>query len=151
MANLSPEQWEVLSPYLDRALELADDERSGWLAALRSENPAVASQLEMLLGEHRALHEERFLEGKTPQLPRGQGLAGQVLGVYTLISQLGHGGMGTVWLAERNEGRFERRVAIKMLNIALLGKGGSDSNAKVEFWAVSYIHTSRNSSMREYP
>jgi eukaryotic-like serine/threonine-protein kinase len=126
MPNLSPEQWQVLSPYLDRALELADDERSAWLAALRSENPAVAAQLEMLLDEHRTLNEEGFLEGKTPQLPRGQGLAGQVLGVYTLISQLGHGGMGTVWLAERNDGRFERRVAIKMLNIALMGKGGEE-------------------------
>jgi len=126
MSKLSPEQWQALSPYLDRALELADDERSAWLAALRSENPVVASQLEMLLGEHRALNEEGFLEEKTPQLPRGQGLAGQVLGVYTLISQIGHGGMGTVWLAERNDGRFERRVAIKMLNIALMGKGGPE-------------------------
>jgi serine/threonine protein kinase/Tol biopolymer transport system component len=126
MSKLSPEQWQALSPYLDRALELADDERSAWLAALRSEHPAVASQLEMLLGELRALHEEGFLEEKTPHLPRGQGLAGQELGVYTLISQIGHGGMGTVWLAERNDGRFERRVAIKMLNIALMGKGGEE-------------------------
>jgi serine/threonine protein kinase len=126
MSKLSPEQWQALSPYLDRALELADDERSAWLAALRSENPAVASQLEMLLGEHRTLNAEGFLEEKTPQLPRGQGLAGQVLGVYTLISQIGHGGMGTVWLAERNDGRFERRVAIKMLNIALMGNGGEE-------------------------
>jgi len=126
MSKLSPEQWQALSPYLDRALELADDERSAWLAALRSEHPAVASQLEMLLGELRALHEEGFLEEKTPHLPRGQGRAGQELGVYTLISQIGHGGMGTVWLAERNDGRFERRVAIKMLNIALMGKGGEE-------------------------
>ena len=126
MSKLSPEQWQALSPYLDRALELADDERSAWLVALRNENPAVAAQLEMLLGEHRTLNEEGFLEEKTPQLPRGQGLAGQVLGFYTLISQIGHGGMGTVWLAERNDGRFERRVAIKMLNIALMGKGGEE-------------------------
>jgi len=126
MSKLSPEQWQALSPYLDRALELADDERSAWLAALRSENPAVAFQLEMLLDELRALNEEGFLEEKTPQLPRGQGLVGQVLGVYTLISQIGHGGMGTVWLAERNDGRFERRVAIKMLNIALMAKGGEE-------------------------
>jgi serine/threonine protein kinase/Tol biopolymer transport system component len=126
MSKLSPDQWQALSPYLDRALELEDDDRSAWLAALRGENPVIAAQLEMLLGEHRALAEEGFLEEKTPQLPRGQGLAGQVLGVYTLISQIGHGGMGTVWLAERNDGRFERRVAIKMLNMALMGKGGEE-------------------------
>jgi serine/threonine protein kinase len=34
--------------------------------------------------------------------------------------------MGTVWLAERNDGRFERRVAVKVLNIALMGKGGEE-------------------------
>jgi len=126
MSKLSPEQWQILSPYLDQALELPDDERSAWLAALRREDAALAAQLETLLAEHRALSEEGFLEAKTPQLPRGQGSAGQVLGVYTLISQIGHGGMGTVWLAERNDGRFERRVAIKMLNIALMGKGGEE-------------------------
>ena len=126
MSKLSPDQWQALSPYLDRALELEDDDRSAWLTALRGENPDIAAQLEMLLGEQRALKEEGFLEEKTPQLPRGQGLAGQVLGVYTLISQIGQGGMGTVWLAERNDGRFERRVAIKMLNIALMGKGGEE-------------------------
>ena len=31
------------------------------------------------------------------------GLAGETVGVYTLISMIGQGGMGTVWLAERND------------------------------------------------
>ncbi len=34
--------------------------------------------------------------------------------------------MGSVWLARRNDGRFERQVALKFLNIALLGKEGED-------------------------
>ena len=34
--------------------------------------------------------------------------------------------MGSVWLARRNDGRFERQVALKLLNIALLGKEGED-------------------------
>ena len=34
--------------------------------------------------------------------------------------------MGSVWLAERNDGRFERRVAVKFLNIALMRKGGKE-------------------------
>ena len=36
------------------------------------------------------------------------------------------GYMGTVWLAQRNDGRFERRVAVKVLNVALMGKGGEE-------------------------
>ena len=126
MSKLSPDQWQALSPRLDEALEMTDDERSSWLSSLQSENPTLAYQLEILLREHRELSEEGFLEASAMELPGGPGLAGQTLGVYTLVSQIGYGGMGTVWLAERSDGRFERRVAVKVLNIALMGKGGEE-------------------------
>jgi serine/threonine protein kinase len=126
MSKFSPDQWQALSPRLDEALEMTDDERSSWLSSLRSENPSLAYQLEILLREHRELSEQGFLEASALELPGGLGLAGQTLGVYTLVSQIGHGGMGTVWLAERSDGRFERRVAVKVLNIALMGKGGEE-------------------------
>src|SRR5215468_284827 len=120
----SPDQWQALSPHLDQALEMTDSERSTWLSSLRSENPNLARQLEILLEEHRELSREGFLDASALELPGGPGLAGQILGVYTLVSQIGRGGMGTVWLADRSDGRFERRVAVKVLNIALMGKGG---------------------------
>jgi serine/threonine protein kinase/Tol biopolymer transport system component len=123
MSKLSPDQWRALSPHLDQALEMTDDQRTIWLSSLQNENPVLAFQLEILLREHRVLSEKRFLEASALELP---GLEGQSLGVYTLVSQIGHGGMGTVWLAERNDGRFERRVAVKVLNIALMGKGGEE-------------------------
>jgi serine/threonine protein kinase/Tol biopolymer transport system component len=126
MSKLSPDQWQALSPRLDEALEMTDDERSTWFSALRAENPTLARQLEILLQEHRLLSEEGFLDERPVEFPAAQGLAGQTFGVYTLVSQIGHGGMGTVWLAERNDGRFERRVAVKVLNIALMGKGGEE-------------------------
>jgi len=126
MTKLSPDQWQALSPHLDEALEMTEDERATWLSSLQSENPALAYQLEILLREHRELSKEGFLEASALELPGGLGLAGQILGVYTLVSQIGHGGMGTVWLAERSDGRFERQVAVKVLNIALMGKGGEE-------------------------
>jgi serine/threonine protein kinase/Tol biopolymer transport system component len=126
MSKLSPDQWQALSPHLDQALEMTDDERSIWLSSLHNQDPALAYQLEILLREHRALSDEGFLEASALELPGGPGLEGQTLGVYTLVSQIGHGGMGTVWLAERNDGRFERRVAVKVLNVALMGKDGKE-------------------------
>jgi serine/threonine protein kinase/Tol biopolymer transport system component len=126
MSKLSPDQWQALSPHLDEALEMTGDERAIWLSSFQGENPTLAYQLEVLLREHRILSEEGFLEASALELPEGPGLAGQTLGVYTLVSQIGHGGMGTVWLAERNDGRFERRVAVKVLNFALMGKGGEE-------------------------
>jgi tetratricopeptide (TPR) repeat protein len=44
------------------------------------------------------------------------------LGAYTLESPLGQGGMGTVWLARRSDGRYEGRAAVKLLNAALVGR-----------------------------
>src|SRR4029077_13494197 len=40
--------------------------------------------------------------------------------------RIGHGGMGTVWLASRSDGRFEGRAALKLLNAALVGGGGEE-------------------------
>jgi serine/threonine-protein kinase len=126
MAALTPDQWLALSPRLDEALDMTEEKRSVWLRSLRDENPALADQLAVLLDEHRALSEEGFLQSRPFELPSLMTAAGQSVGAYTLVSQIGQGGMGSVWLAERNDGRFERKVAVKLLNIALMGKGGEE-------------------------
>jgi serine/threonine-protein kinase len=124
MSSLSPHRWSALSPYLDKALTLSEEERSRWLEALNIENPTLASQLKELLHEHQAVRHEAFLE-KSPIAPQETpGLAGQIIGAYRLLSPIGHGGMGTVWLAERSDGRFERKAAVKFLSAALIGHGG---------------------------
>jgi serine/threonine protein kinase len=122
MSTLSPDQWQALSPYLDRALAMTDDERGAWLSSLALEDPTLADQLGALLDEHRVLAQEGFLENRQFALPNATGLAGQTLGPYTLISQIGQGGMGSVWLARRSDGRFERNAAVKFVNIALAGR-----------------------------
>jgi serine/threonine-protein kinase len=116
----------ALGPHLDEALEMSEKERSRCLFSLRSQDPVLADQLEMLLSEHRALAEEGFLEKRSVELPSPSTLAAQTLGVYKLVSQIGQGGMSSVWLAERNDGRFERQVAVKLLHIALMGKIGEE-------------------------
>src|SRR5947209_5098211 len=117
-------QWLALSPYLEVALEMPPKERSAWLDALRIESPTLAEELKDLLLQSEEIAEERFLERRAVELPNPSTLAGQSVGVYRLISQIGRGGMSTVWLAERQDGHFDRRVAIKFLNIALIGNGG---------------------------
>lgn len=42
--------------------------------------------------------------------------AGERLGVFRLVRELGHGGMGVVWLAQRDDGEYEQAVAIKCIN-----------------------------------
>ncbi len=123
MFTLSPDQWQALSPYLDQALAMTDDERTAWLSSLGQQDPALAVQLRELLDEHRVLAQKGFLENGQFALPNSKGLAGQALGPYTLISQIGQGGMGSVWLAERSDGRFDRRVAVKFLNFSVAATG----------------------------
>ena len=121
MSTLSPDQWRVLSPYLDQALAMTDDARAAWLSSLSEQDPVLAAQLATLLDEHQVLAQEGFLENGRFAMPNSTGLAGQTLGPYTLISQIGQGGMGSVWLARRSDGRFERQAAVKFVNIALAG------------------------------
>ena len=131
MAALSPDQWRTLSPHLDKALGMTDEERSTWLSCLRDQNPPLADQLEALLSRHRALSGEGFLQARSIGLRSESGLTGQPLGAYRLMEQIGQGGMSSVWLAERNDARFERKVAVKFLKIALIGgPAKSDSSAK---------------------
>jgi serine/threonine protein kinase len=122
----SPDQWQALSPRLDEALAMTGAELSAWLSSLRLENRALADQLEVLLSHHQVLAQAGFLEGRSAAPPRDSGLAGQTLGAYRLVSQIGQGGMSSVWLAERNDARFERKVAIKFLKIALMGQAGEE-------------------------
>lgn len=123
MSTITPERWREISPYLDHALSLSEAERAAWIDSLRTEHADTVALLEDLLKEHRELADEHFLE-QSPVPPVAESsLAGQTVGAYKLISPIGQGGMGTVWLAERTDGRFDRRVAIKFLNFAVAQPG----------------------------
>ncbi|HSF43172.1 MAG TPA: serine/threonine-protein kinase, partial [Thermoanaerobaculia bacterium] len=118
-------RWRLLSPHLDQVLELSGDERHRYLSSLASEDPALAGDLELLLGEEQALRDEQYLEHDAQDLLAEAHLAGQTFGAYALVEPLGAGGMGSVWLARRNDGRFEGTVAVKLLSAALLGATGA--------------------------
>src|SRR5215831_18269441 len=111
--RLSPERWRIVSPLLDEALDRHDDALASWLATLRGQDPSLAADVETLLRESEALQREGFLGGPAPPPPPGS-LSGLVLGAYTLRSQIGQGGMGSVWLAERSDGRFQGLAAVKL-------------------------------------
>jgi serine/threonine-protein kinase len=120
-AFIDPQRWAALSPYLDQALDLPDEQRQSWLAALSATDPEKARDVRALLTRHRQIEDEGFLDDSPLSPPTGAW--GQTIGPYTLKAPIGQGGMGTVWLAQRTDGRFERQVAIKFLNIALGVRG----------------------------
>src|SRR5512140_3391450 len=96
--------WQQVSPYLDQALSLSEGDRVAWLRSLHIKDPKLASLLETLLGEHDELAKRHFLESTPVAELNIASSAGQTIGPYILVTPIGHGGMGSVWLAERHDG-----------------------------------------------
>ena len=123
-------RWRRLSARLDEALDLGADERAAWLERLAASEPDLVGDIEALLADHAASVAAGFLAGSAavrmaePDLAAS--LAGQTLGNYTLERAIGEGGMGSVWLAHRSDGRYAGRVAVKLLNASLIGRSGGE-------------------------
>ncbi len=140
-----PADWTRLSPLLDELLDLDEAARRARLAALQPEDAALAAQLAELLQRDAALSQAGFLGAPAvPGLAALQALsgagaaapaAGEAVGPYTLERLLGEGGMGSVWLARRSDGRYEGQVAIKFLRAELLGLGGGPAPGQAERFA----------------
>ncbi len=123
MRVMAGDQWRTLEPLLDHALDLSGDARDRWLAALRQHSPALAAEVTSLLSGELAADAHGFLV-EPLGLAVEPSLAGFQLDAYTLDRPLGQGGMGSVWLARRTDGHFEGVAAIKLLNLALVSRGG---------------------------
>ena len=121
-------RWLRLSPLLDELLDADGAERALRLSALRATDPALADELASMLEQLAEMDHDAFLE--RPPLQREASLAGQTVGAYTVERELGQGGMGSVWLARRTDGRFEGLVAIKFLNAGLAARGGPERFAR---------------------
>jgi len=119
--SVGKETWGRLSPLLDELLDLPDDDRDARLAALHAQDPKIAQAVAAMLEHLPAIERGEFMQDAA--LPKPGGLAGQAIGPYTLVREIGHGGMGTVWLARRTDGRYEGEVAVKFLRSGLFGHG----------------------------
>jgi len=115
--KLDRETWIEVEPYLDKVLELPAHEQESWLARLAHEKPRIAATLRDLLSGLQGAQAKRFLaEPLDSPLTARPDRVGETIGAYTIESVIGRGGMGEVWLAHRNDGRFTGHVAVKFLD-----------------------------------
>jgi serine/threonine-protein kinase len=126
MEPIDKGRWEALRPLLEAALDMGPDERAAWLERLRREQPDLAKDIDELLQREAVAEREGFLlPGHAPERPPlTSSLEGQTLGPWVIERPLGRGGMGSVWLARRQDGRYEGSAAIKFLSLSLAGPAG---------------------------
>lgn len=117
---IDPRAWQRVDALLSQALALPDAEREGWLSQLAPEDRPLESTLRALLARA-SVETDDFM--RRPAIPRALEAieaksrpdhAGLEVGPYRLLREVGAGGMGTVWLAERADGTWQRQVAIKL-------------------------------------
>src|SRR5689334_15799312 len=113
--SLDEDRWRELLPLFDHAMDLDAGTREAWLAQLARERPETAASLRALLTENERLEAQRFLE-EGPTSADTESLQGCTIGAYTIEHLIGAGGMGEVWRARRSDGRFERKVAVKLMH-----------------------------------
>jgi serine/threonine protein kinase len=117
---IDPATWPALSVLLDEALALPDTERGPFVQSLAGERAAHRDTLQWLLAQAHGVETADFLAtlpklaGMPESGPLTELTAGESIGPYRLIGELGTGGMGAVWLAERDDGALRRKVALKL-------------------------------------
>ncbi|MEO7116534.1 MAG: protein kinase [Caldimonas sp.] len=116
-AGLTSDQQARVDAALDLLLDLSPTARTSRLETLEAEDPAVAAEVASLLEAADACGD--FLSRPaTPASPAAvaPGLdAGARIGAWRVVREIGYGGMGEVYEAERVDGGFAQRAALKLL------------------------------------
>jgi len=117
---MQTQRWTRLKELVSAALEREPAEWQDWLAAAcNGDHNLYAEALSLLACQNKVA---TFIE--TPAVSRGLELLGQdedapsligkQIGPYVVVKEIGHGGMGSVYLAERDD-QFRQQVAIKLV------------------------------------
>ncbi|CAN5480125.1 hypothetical protein BH23BAC3_BH23BAC3_24080 [soil metagenome] len=116
MAN---KKWHKVKQIFSEALELNPGDRERFVKDACGDDKDLLTEVQSLL----AAYEKSGPLDKSPEnlkktvftRPKNPTFKNQVVGNYKIIRALGHGGMGSVFLAERSDGQYDQRVALKLL------------------------------------
>ena len=119
----SSERWEWVNSIFDGAVELAEPERTRFLEQECGDDRDLRAEVDSLLASD--AQASQFIEDPPLAIPREMfpddknDPAGQELGAYRILREIGRGGLGTVYLAERADESYRKEVAIKLVRRGL--------------------------------
>jgi eukaryotic-like serine/threonine-protein kinase len=124
--HMDRDRWQKVNDLFHAALEREPQQRVAFLATECSGDPELLNQVGRLVEAHG--RSSGFIETPVSAVIRSmvdedEVALGAPFGPYKVVRELGRGGMGTVYLAERADTQFEKRVAIKVV------KRGMDTDA----------------------
>ena len=119
------DRWERLQDLFSRAVEMPETEREAFITTQTGDDKELRNELLELL----ACDTGRSTGPLTHALgaaidattrDRRKALIGRIAGNYKLVSILGHGGTGTVYLGERADRQYSAQVAVKIVDNATI-------------------------------
>ena len=127
---MRPDDWQRLQELFHLGLEIPSEARAAFVDRECSGDPTLAQALTRLLEAQGDPAELIGVELADYQNSADLAFEGAQVGAYQLIRRIGSGGMGSVFLAERSDGSFERQVALKVV------KKGMDTERVVQRFRV---------------
>jgi hypothetical protein len=128
---MNPERWQEIRGVFDHAVALPTEQRREFLDKACATDAELRREVESLLAsDDRA--GTGFLSTPAVDLTRSAASTpapsrvGRRIGAYNILEEIGHGGMGEVYRANRADGQYEKEVAIKLV------RGGYDTAAVLE-------------------
>ncbi|MBI4468020.1 MAG: serine/threonine protein kinase [Acidobacteria bacterium] len=123
---MTPARWRQIQDLYHAASQIDAADRATFLESACGSDQELRAEVQSLLeaGEQSGGVFQSSIERMAAAVIAGGGIpkSGQQIGSYRLIQELGRGGMGTVYLAERADQQYEARVALKIV------KRGTDTD-----------------------